>query len=484
MTRSERHAFRLAFAAWLLGIFAFFIPAATWSPVSRFALTRAMAERGSVSIDPHATSTGDRARVGEHWYSDKAPIPSMLAVPSYTVVRGFQSLRGDKPDYRAFSTPETPALRVRVNVAFQRALYVCSVATSGLSGVAVGLLLFEILRRRTTARAAFVGSVVTTLGTPLFPYATSFYGHVPAAAFLLGALVALDPRGSHPPGMPSARRLRIAGACLALTPGSEYLTAVPVALVGLWFLLRVPAPQRLRTVLELGIGAVVPVLLVAGYHTLAFGAPWKTGYSFIVQPEFAAGHAQGFLGIRWLRPDAIFGLTFGVRRGLFYIAPVALLGLVIGVRYAWRRKDWTLGAGFVVLAVLFALNASYYMWWGGASAGPRHLIPALPVLGLGVGIALMSRRRWLRLLTIVLGAVSIANCLAIGLVGLEAPENGDVLRNFVWPRLVDGDVAKISGASNIGLKMGLPGAASVVPLLIWGALGYRYLLKQTHRNRR
>jgi hypothetical protein len=307
---------------------------------------------------------------------------------------------------------------------------------------------------------------------------------VPAAAFLLGALVALDPRGSRPPGLPSARRLRFAGACLALTAGSEYLTAVPVALIGLWFLVRVPSSQRLRTLLDLALGALVPVLLVAGYHTLAFGVPWRTGYSFIVQPEFAAGHAQGFLGIRWLRPDAIFGLTFGVRRGLFYIAPVALLGLVLGVRHALRRKDWTVGAGLVALAVLFALNASYYMWWGGASAGPRHLIPALSIASVGVALAWMNRRRWLRLLTVTLAIVSIANCLAISAVGLEAPETGDVLRSFAWARLFEGKIAAISGASNIGLKMGLPGAASLVPLLIWGALGYRYLLKQLRRNLR
>jgi hypothetical protein len=399
----------------------------------------------------------------------------MLAVPSYTVVRGFQSLRGDQPEYKAFSTPQTPAIRVRVNVAFQRALYVCSVATSGLSGVAVGLLLFELLRRRVTARAAFVGSVVTTLGTPLFPYATSFYGHVPAAAFLLGALVALDPRGSHPPGMPSTRRLRIAGACLALAPGSEYLTFVPAALVGVWFLARVPSKLRLRTLLDLGLGALVPALFVAGYHTLAFGAPWRTGYSFVVHPEFAAGHAEGFLGIAWPRIEALFGLTFGTSRGLFYIAPVALIGVVVGIRHALRRSDWTVSVGLVALAVLFLLNASYYMWWGGAAVGPRHLVPALPVLAIGVAQAFRSKRMSLVVLTGVCAAISIANVLAIAAVGLEAPRN-DILRDFAWPRLFQGKVAAFSGASNLGIRFGLRGVWSLVPLVLWCGLGSWYLL--------
>jgi hypothetical protein len=485
MKRAHLRTFRLAHAAWLFGIFAFFIPAATWNPVSRFNLTRAIVEGATLQVDPYVTSTGDRSLVNGRWYSDKAPVVAFFAVPPYAVIRATQLLRGSHPDYRAYSTPKIPAARVIPNKAFTQALYICSLATSGIAGVAIGLLLFELLRRRTTWRVAFVTSTIAILGSPILPYATSLYGHVPAAALILGALVCLDPRGSRPRGTtPSPKRIRIAGLCFALAAGTEYLPAVPIVLVSLWFLLKLPHADKLRATGNLALGAAVPALLVAAYQTMVFGAPWKTGYSFEERPEFAAGHQIGVLGVHLPHWDGAFGLTFGLRRGLFYMAPVLALALVFAVRYVVRRRDWTTGAGLLVLGALFFMNAGYYMWWGGASAGPRHLIPGLAFLAIGLAAVFRSKYRWLRWIGGTLAVISIANCVAVTLVGIEPPEFADILRGWVWPRLRDAKFASMNGASNLGLKLGLPAVASVLPLLAWGLLGYEYLLSQSPRSRR
>ena len=45
---------RLGYAAWLFGAFCYFLPAATWSPVSRFDLTRAIVEQHTLVIDSFA----------------------------------------------------------------------------------------------------------------------------------------------------------------------------------------------------------------------------------------------------------------------------------------------------------------------------------------------------------------------------------------------------------------------------------------------
>ena len=63
-----------------LAAFAFLYPLNAQDP-SRLALTQSLALRASISIDPYATETGDRARHDGHWYSDKAPGISFLAVP-------------------------------------------------------------------------------------------------------------------------------------------------------------------------------------------------------------------------------------------------------------------------------------------------------------------------------------------------------------------------------------------------------------------
>jgi hypothetical protein len=100
------------------------------------------------------------------------------------------------------------------------------------------------------------------------------------------------------------------------------------------------------------------------------------------------------------------------------------------------------------------------------------------------GVVFYSRRRsaWLSPLVLVLAAVSIANAVAIALVGVEAPERGDLLRDFVWKRFADGRIAALPGASNLGIRMGLSPVASVVPLLAWLVLGFAYLRRQIRRG--
>jgi hypothetical protein len=483
--RSDLSGFRLAYAAWLFGLFAFFLPTATWNPVSRFDLTRAIVEHGSIRIDPYAPSTGDRAFAGGHWYTDKPPIPSFVAVPVYALVSIAQRARGAPVAFEAYGTELHPAVRLEPNKAFRQALYACSLATSGVGGIAIGLLLFELLRRRTTSLVAFASATLVLLGTPLFPYSTSFYSHVPSAALLLAAIVVFDRRGLRPlDAMPTAAQIRLAGACLALAPGCEYLTAAPAALIGGWILLKAPAPKRLSVAANLTVGAALPVLVVASYHTAAFGVPWRTGYSFMTKPEFVAGHAAGLMGIRLPSVAGVWGLTVGLRRGLFYLSPVSVLGLIFGIAQVKRRRDWAFAAGLASLGVLFFLNAGYYMWWGGSAAGPRHLIPGLPFLAAGIMLGLRARQSWVRGMTLLAGLVSVVNFSVLTAVGIEAPERGDLLYRYAWPRLEAGRLATFQGGSNLGLKLGLNGTWSLLPLVVWGLGGAAYLVSQLVGTRR
>lgn len=473
--RDRRLGLTTVYAIWLFGIVSYFVPAATWSPVSRFNVARALVETHTLAIDPFATSTGDRAHVGAHWYSDKAPIVGLMAAIPYAGYYLFDRARGGEPRYTAVGSEDFPARRVYVNTSFQRGLYVASAATAGAAGVAFGVLLFLLLRRRTTPRTALLASAATVLSTPIFPYATSLYGHVIAGAFFLAAVVIADTVTAAPPSAWPPRRLRLAGAALALAAGSEYIVAVPSAIVGLWLLLRARG-SRWSTAGQLALGAAGPVLLVCVYHTICFGAPWRTPYSFIDRPQFAAGHASGFFGIHLPAKEAMWGLLVGPRRGLLYVAPVAAVGLIGAVATAYERRDSVARVLLLAAAALLLINAGYYMWWGGAAAGPRHLVPALAFVAFGVGWA-CSRKRFCTL-TALLAAVSLANMLALTAVGLEAPEAGNILTDYAYPQLIRGKVAHMNGASNLGIEIGLAPAASLGPLLAWMVVGFRVLMRR------
>jgi hypothetical protein len=455
-TPVARRRFLAAYGVWLFVIAAYFIPGATWNPASRFALTRAIVEHHSLAIDGFEESTGDRSFRDGHWYTDKAPIPSLLAVPAYAIVHAL----GAEPSFEPIGEGQ-----VRVSRGFRFSLWICSIATAGLSAALLGIFLF--ISVRAPPPGALVASSAAIVATPVFPYATSFYGHALAGLFLAVA-VAVAALAE-----PSRRDVRIAGACLALAAGCEYLTAIPAVLIAGFVL--IPHPRR---ALDLALGALAPGLIVAAYHTACFGAPWRTGYSFLVRPQFVAGHGGGFLGIHTPKLAAMAGLLVGPRRGLFFIAPIALAG-VVGLVQGVRNGDRASRIALSVSALMLVLVSGYYMWWGGAAAGPRHLVPVLPLLAYGLA-TLWSIPR----LRVPLGAVAIVSCgivLALVAVGLEAPERGNVLFDYVWPNLSHGRLARIPGASNVGLLLGLPRLFSLVPLVVWMAGGFAWLARESRR---
>ncbi len=468
--QQPRSRLRVAYAVWLFGIFCYFVPGATWSPVSRFDLTRSIVEHGTLQIDPLADNTGDRSRVAEHWYSDKAPLPALMAVPAYALLRagsGPKSLPRHKVKLNGFG-----AKRVIINRPFQRGLYVSSVATAGVCSVALGLVLFELLSRSLAAPVAIFGSLVVLLATPLFPYGTSLYGHTIAAAALSLGLVLLLPK---PPEQPSFARLVGAGASLGVSVGAEYLSLLPLLALLATFAATWRQRREARQLIPIALGGALPAAVIAWYHWACFGAPWRTGYSFITDATFAEGHARGFMGIGIPTLEALWGLTFGRGCGLFYIAPVALV-LAVGVVVQARRGDRVALCGGVAAVVLYLANAGYYMWWGGSSAAPRHLIPVLGFLAVGFPAVWKPRAgRWL---CCGLGAVSIVNMLLIAGVGVEAPHPRDVLGGYAYERFLRGDIAQIHGASNLGILLGVVRGGSLGPLAAWLIAGAAHCIRR------
>jgi hypothetical protein len=103
------------------------------------------------------------------------------------------------------------------------------------------------------------------------------------------------------------------------------------------------------------------------------------------------------------------------------------------------------------------------MWDGGAAVGPRHCVPMLPFLALGLVPAL----RLVPSAVVILALVSAAQMLAAAAGAPEAPQFGDPLWGHAWPHLLNTQPG-YGGATNLGLLLGLPGVLSVVPLLaLW-----------------
>ena len=495
--------------AWRLGLllavsYAYFLPKPAWNEISRFDLVKALVERRSVNIDPDHPTTADKAHLDGHYYSDKAPGASLLATPAYAGYLAWLKLRGaPRPQWLFESQLRRPDLGpppmpapgehrpVVFNDAFLRAVYVCNLFTGVPAGAACVVLLFLFLARGGVAPdRALASALALGLGSPLFAYATMFFGHVLAGGFLFAAFAALSPAFEHDgrfgrwstlwgPG-----RLLVAGGLLGMAVLTELPAALAAALLAGYAWLRLEPGGRLRGLGLLAAGALPPLAALAAYHTAAFGHPLRTGYAYVVYPTFAAGMAQGWFGISWPRPAALAGMLFGRSRGLLYVSPVLALGFVGLLRGLWRPdpdgraggQRRALVVSLAVVAALALLNAGYYMWWGGAALGPRHLVPALPFLAMGLPLAFAQQRRWWIVCGTLL-AISVLNQLAAVAVSPLVPYGPDVLVEHVWPRLLAGRVAILPGATNVGLLLGLRGWTSLLPLLALWAFGLAAIVR-------
>jgi hypothetical protein len=277
---------------------------------------------------------------------------------------------------------------------------------------------------------------------------------------------------------------------------SEFPAAVPVLFIVALALATIsrssPGAAAIRGVLirVVGGGAIAGLVLLA-YNTAAFGSPLHLGYAS--EEGFEHLHT-GLFGIsqpEWWRVREI--LT-GAYRGLIPVSPLMALTPIGFVVLAKTRQRT--GAAIVAAAIgifYLVLNASYFYWEGGWAFGPRHVMPALPFLALGLAplwdgwppagrAVLMAAWLWGVALTLV--AVSTTPqppaSFERPVTELMVPafREGHLALNtqrFTDFRADENAIrrhADPSASWNLGMKMGLSGLASLIPLgIAWLGCG-------------
>ncbi|MGZ3673085.1 MAG: hypothetical protein ACXVCO_02140 [Ktedonobacterales bacterium] len=445
---------------------AYFVPRGiSWNADSHLFLTASIVDRGTLNIDSLAAYTGDKAFAGGHYYSDKAPGLSLLAVPVYAVLK--YSLLGGHPYSSLFAVPE--AQRIDFLVRDLLAVVFGAIPT----GILTVLLASFLARFGLSERWRIVLALTYALGTIARPFAGQFFSHQLAALLIFGAFVLLY-RMRH--GELDARFAALAGLLLGYALITEYPTALIAAALTL-YALTTPATGR-RLAAWLAAGAIPPLLVGALYNTLAFGGPLSLGYAHLDGPQvFRTGQAQGIMGVTYPHLDALWQTTFGPYRGIFLISPLLLLAIP-GFVALWRRVEWAAEARLwlAVVAVYGLFSVSYFAWDGGFSMGPRQFLPALPFLFLPIGELLRPQRdrRW-RIAAAILAAWSILVVEAATAVGaLFDPTYTSPLTQYVLPRLLAGQLD-----NNWGLIFGLHGLLQLIPLCLLIAL---ILWRQWHKQ--
>jgi len=438
--------------AWLIGLALlccysyFFYLGGNWNVESRSAQIWALAEHGSLVIDDYPglpEGGGDAARHGGHYYSDKLIGPSLAAVPVYWTAR------------RVLSAAGMPLRR-----AVYWALRVTNVFANAVPSALLGALLYLFLAELgLTSRLRVWLAFAYGLGTLALPYSTALFGHQFAAVCVAGAFMLLW-RQRH--GWSAARAVA-AGALMGLGAISDFMALVIAFFLGLyavWTALgradesRAGVAAAGRRMAPLALVAALALCIQLGANWASFGGPFELAQAH--HATLGAHHEAGFLGIGRPNPEALYQLTVGPYRGLFFGSPVLLLALpglfLLGRKM--RAEAIIIGAAW---AAVLLIHSGYTDWPAGTAYGPRYQIVAIPLLI----IAAAETARKSPFIFKALAAISIAFMVIVcaqNPFGIPVDVKNPL--GAALGHLAAGDLQYW----NLGMTVGLPGIASLLPL--------------------
>lgn len=423
---NSRYAYFLLFLLFFVS-YGYFFQGGGWNQNARISLTRAIIHHGSFTIDYFRedademdfVNTGDWAFYKGHYYSNKSPGLSFVAVPFFALAE--YCLRSVKPD------------DAESQVLFSA--YVSSVCTTAFLSALLALLIFHVLHHffQLSIRDAFVLTLFYGFGTIAFSYSTTFYCHQPAAfcSFLSFVLVMHIRRGTV--FQKQWLWVLLAGFCAAsavlLEPSALLL------LVAVFTYLVCSRESRKYFPLFL-LGCVPPGIVQCAYNSICFGHPLASSYSYANDAVMWKVEGRLF-GVP--SPRRLLQLLFSPYRGLFVSSPILLMsltGIVFSVKTRRWRAEAILCSGAALLFIVFI--ASFYAWHGGSAIGPRYLLPVVPFIFF---LTVFAFRNYPKTVT-VLGVVSLLINLSVTLVGNEIPRTvGNPLRDVIWKNLLEGRVS-------------------------------------------
>jgi hypothetical protein len=463
----------LVFLVLLVSSAYFFPRLNNWGANSRMDLIYALGDKGVVHIDDYHLNTEDKAFFDGHYYLEKSIGPSLTGLPAYMAFRVLVLLpplgsiaSGSAPPgtlptvqqvYEQSQLPEpgTPGAGHPI-LYHAMALSFVTVFSVALMSAMLGATVYLMASRFSSVGNALVLAFAFGLGTPAFAFSNELFQHQVGAFgafvgfFLLWRVI--DEGASH-------QYLWLVGALFGLAAASEYVLAPILLCVVLW---AIPRIQPRRHLLRVAAGSIPWVIATAAYNVVAFRTPLPIGYRYSVFgiPE---GSLFGLIPPSW---ESVYGITFSPYRGLFLLSPFLLLAPV-GLYLMSRRDVRTRGLAGVLLLVNVALlgyNACYWVWDGGGSVGPRHLVPMLPFLSLTIIFILdAAKHLWQRAAIALLVVVSIAGVWMQSLAGHNFPPDtvDQPIMDYAVPLLQRGEVR-----FNVGHVVGFQGLMTLIPLVL------------------
>ncbi len=255
-----------------------------------------------------------------------------------------------------------------------------------LFAVALACTLLVLLGRRLgySARASTRLGLICGLCTLLWPHAKLAFEAPIEMLCAVGAIYLLE------------RRSRSGDFGAGAVFGFAVLTrpSALLMLAGLaWLLLRDGKRWRLGRLPHFAIGAAPLLILALGYNFVRWGSVIGSGYS-----------RTGYQYFGW--PSVgLPGLLLSPGRGFFTYSPVLILALWGFLRFARSHRGFA-QALLLIVGSYFAFHSFLTTWDGDWTWGPRHLLPVVPLVALGM-LPLLEPERMRRSILVALIGISV-----------------------------------------------------------------------------
>lgn len=289
--------------------------------------------------------TGDKSIVNNHYFSDKAPFPTLLVYPF------------------AFILNKLGFLNNSDEVNLQLILVLGGLICSTIPLTLLFTKLFAQLKSYYSNSYFLV--TLPILGSMIFVYSNSFYSHILAGVLLVYSKIYLDKSNYF---------------WAVLLAGFAFLSEYPSLIVGGIFFLQSIFKKRELKLLKNGIPAAMIILFIFFYHNYSITGSWFSLSYDYVNPDYAAMKTN--YGFSWPNFSHFIDLNFSLYRGIFVYNPSLILLVLLGLIQIFKNNSNQFFAFLMhpflpQLILLEIVISGYFMWWGGWSYGPRHLMVAL-----------------------------------------------------------------------------------------------------------
>ena len=393
-------------------IYSFFVYWIGWNEQSHLALTRAIADEGRFEIDSYANQTSDRAFYNGHYYSDKDPGPSFLAVPIYGtwefIYSNFFS-NGFKEKYSGNNNYITTVIGENnipiyeyINPSFfiLTSMILVTIFTSSLFSALTIVLIYKISRYFTeNERHRIILIIAAGLGTLMFTYSLVFMKHASETFFSFLTFYILFKVKQEK--IKENKYFAIAGISLGVALTCS-VTAVIVGIACLIYLIYYQKKKKKHFI----FGGLIGLLPFLFYNFLIFNTPFTLSRHYLDQTIWPK--LGGIDGLQIPNPFVALRLTFYPEKGIFYYSPILFISL-FGLFYMYKKFKLESKLIIFIFISFLIMNSSWWAWWGGANFGSRHLTPIMPFLIIPLIFVLKNADKVIKISMIALLCLSIFN---------------------------------------------------------------------------